>query len=124
MKGSHDRSEQSQRSSLAPGQRKAMEERMKETARNPESHFAERCNAVLKDVEDRDHLFDAPSARDPASKSIPQRVANPESPDRVVALTLFFEAASFVRALTPAMMSKLPDDEIRFLALCLGIDTE
>jgi hypothetical protein len=47
----------------------------------------------------------------------------PDDLDRFVGLTLFFEAALLVReSSSPEHLSEISDEEIKHLALCLGLE--
>jgi hypothetical protein len=49
--------------------------------------------------------------------------ADPRDLERFVGLTLFFEASLLVReSSTPEHLSEMSDEEIKHLALCLGLD--
>jgi hypothetical protein len=110
--------------SVCAGWRADLERKMREVALSPESHFPERRRLAMDLVEQQDQAA-APNIGAAGSRlgSIEERVDIPESADRVVALTFFFQVAGFVRLLTPQMLSKVSDDEIKFLAICLGLDS-
>ena len=62
--------------------------------------------------------------RDSHAFSIEEHIAAPGLWDRVMALAFFFQAAAFIRALTPRVLSQVSDSEVKFLALCLGLDPD
>ena len=99
-----------------------LERRMREVASNPESHFPEKCRTVMDLVEQRHGAIWNIESVSPGLESIEARLDHPESCDRVIALTFFFQVAAFIRALTPRMLARVSDEEIKFLALCLGLD--
>jgi hypothetical protein len=107
-------------------------ESMRQTAADPDANFPKRCRAVFELVNQGQATTSLSavlaSASAPGAKgnrpalSIEDHVASPGPWDRVIALTFFFQAAAFVRALTPKVLSQVSDPEVRFLALCLGLD--
>jgi hypothetical protein len=117
----------------ARGWRSKLLEDMRQVANSPDIGFPKACRAVLEPMERRQAArLGSPTAvpapesgahGDPRFRSVEDRVANPCALDRVVALAFFFQAAAFVRVATPQILASISDQEIRFLALCLGVET-
>jgi hypothetical protein len=107
---------------------------MRRIANSPDTSFPKACRAVLEPMERQQAAclgspttVPAPARSahgDPRFRSVEDRVASPCPLDRVVALAFFFQAAAFVRAATPQILARVSDQEIRFLALCLGVEPE
>jgi hypothetical protein len=93
---------------LRPRTRRDLEREIWETAHGGRRAFLERWEAVLKPMVGRLN-----AGLDP----------EPHDLDRFVGLTLFFEAALLVReSSTPEHLSEISDEEIKHLALCLGLE--
>jgi hypothetical protein len=103
-----------------PQCRADLERRMREVASDPESSFPERLEAVLQHFDARGREVEGGGG----SRAAPEYLMRPEPCDRIMAFTLFFQVAGFVRMLTPQMLARFPDDEIAVMALCLGLDAD
>jgi hypothetical protein len=91
-----------------PRTRRDLEREIWRTAHGGRRAFLERREAVLKPMVGR-----MKAGLDP----------EPDDLDRFVGLTLFFEAALLVREWsTPEHLSEMSDEEIKHLALCLGLE--
>ena len=107
MKGSHDRRPPRP---PHPRTRGDLEREIWQTAHGGRRAFLERWEAVLKPMVGRLNAGLDPDPRDL---------------ERFVGLTLFFEAALLVREWsTPEHLSEISDEEIKHLALCLGLDAQ
>jgi hypothetical protein len=88
--------------------RRDLEREIWQTANGGRRAFLERWEAVLKPMAGRLN-----AGLDP----------EPDDLDRFVGLTLFFEAALMVREWSnPQHLSEISDEEIKHLALCLGLE--
>jgi hypothetical protein len=88
--------------------RRDLEREIWETANGGRRAFLERWEAVLKPMVGR-----LKAGLDP----------EPDDLDRFLGLTLFFEAALLVREWsTPEQLSEISEEEIKHLALCLGLE--
>jgi hypothetical protein len=107
MKGSHDRRPPRP---PHPRTRGDLEREIRQTAHGGRRAFLERWEAVLKPMVGRLNAGLDPDPRDL---------------ERFVGLTLFFEAALLVREWsTLEHLSEVSDEEIKHLALCLGLDAQ
>src|SRR5580704_18187409 len=93
-----------------PRTRGDLEREIWQTAHGGRRAFLERWEAVLKPMVGRLNAGLDPDPRDL---------------ERFVGLTLFFEASLLVReSSTPEHLSEISDEEIKHLALCLGLDAQ
>jgi hypothetical protein len=99
-----------------------LERRMREVASDPESSFPERLEAVLQGIEPGGRPVDGGHGYCSAPQTIAEYLTRPGPSDRIMAFTLFFQVAGFVRVLTPQMLARFPDYEIAAMALCLRLD--
>jgi hypothetical protein len=105
MEGNHTRRSPN---SPPPRTRHDLEREIWHTAHRGRRAFLERWEAVLKPMVGRLN-----AGLDPG----------PHDLERFVGLTLFFEASLLVReSSTPEHLSEMSDEEIKHLALCLGLD--
>jgi hypothetical protein len=114
------------------GWKSSLLEKMRQTAADPDSSFPKSCRAVYEHIQRQPGRSTRLGAvgtepeghgegyRPPST--IEHRLSNPGPLDRTVALAFFFKAAAFVREATPEVLAKVSNPEIRFLALCLGLD--
>jgi hypothetical protein len=99
-----------------------LERRMREVACDPESSFPDRFEAVLQQVEARGLATDGGDGYSAAPQTVAEYLVRPGPCDRIMAFTLFFQVAGFIRILTPKMLATFPDDDIAAMALCLGLE--
>jgi hypothetical protein len=90
---------------------------MRQVASDPESSFPERLEAVLLRINPGGRAVDDGDCAAPQT-----HLTRPEPCDRILAFTLFFQVAGFIRVLTPQMLARFPDDDIAAMALCLGLE--
>jgi hypothetical protein len=90
-----------------PRTRGDLEREIWQTAHGDLAAFLERQEAVLRPM---------------IARMIAELDPRPDDLDRFIGLTLFFEAAALVRTITAQDLSEMLDDEIRRLALCLGLE--